>query len=222
MSLTNDINTLKQSLDNLIAQYDLNNLFNIDTTSIQQLMDQINLGRIDTDLQSVEHWLDVINDRGNQAIYNLSSQIANAAQMMYELVQATYSQTNAMQELNFQYGNFNTISAGDSSYSGYADGGWVGGRGGVDNNIIRASRGEFVVNPQSAGLASELLDYINTNRTQNLNALMTGHSTTSNSSITNNRVGDVIINTNGPVNDPRALANTFRRELKRQNIRGLQ
>lgn len=47
----------------------------------------------------------------------------------------------------------------------YQFGGWIGGQGGVDNNVIRASRGEFVVNSEAAAENADTLERINSGRT---------------------------------------------------------
>jgi TP901 family phage tail tape measure protein len=65
---------------------------------------------------------------------------------------------------NFVRTNFQEFGANRSTR--FADGGWVGGRGGPreDNQLIAASPGEFVVNARSAAQNALLLEAINAGR----------------------------------------------------------
>jgi len=65
------------------------------------------------------------------------------------------------------------IAVGTAPLPTFAEGGWVGGKSGVDQNTIRASAGEFIVNEGQASQNAGLLEAINEGRsiTANIEAV---------------------------------------------------
>jgi TP901 family phage tail tape measure protein len=116
----------------------------------------------------------------------------------------------SLQGLN---GQLNGIKPNANGIPGFADGGFVGGRPGVDANLARLSRGEYVVNARSAYQFSDVLTAINRSR-GNVNTFRGGD-------IMNTRVGDIVINYQGSGNgevDARKLGRQIQRQLRRGTL----
>jgi TP901 family phage tail tape measure protein len=129
-------------------------------------------------------------------------------------IEAAVNNTSALDKLTIALKSIGSIPTIPIE-PGKAAGGWIGGKPGYDANLTPTTRGEFVVNADSAASYSDVLESINRSRGGFVY-------NSGNSQVSSTRVGDVIVNINvknGGDIDVRDIGQRLSREIKRGNLR---
>lgn len=165
-------------------------------------------GALEAEFKNTADKLAALSGAYPAATKALADSIAGSTAQLEKYVQSLIDLSNKVQGIK------PGAAAGGEAPPGFSEGGFVGGRPGVDTNLARLTRGEYVVNARSAYQFADVLTAINRSR-GNVNTVRGGD-------IMNTRVGDIVINYQSSGNskvDARSLAGEIRREMRLGNVR---